>query len=148
MAHVLPFSDRAERARAAVATFYGTSLDQALERHLHEDAFARALALFRDARARVPAYARFLAERGFTGADVRTRADFERLPALTKANYYRRPTLPGLGRDGRLEHSDFVAVSSGSTGEPAIWPRFVSDELATAERFEQVLGDAFRVQER
>ncbi|HSU39947.1 MAG TPA: phenylacetate--CoA ligase family protein, partial [Polyangiaceae bacterium] len=148
MAPALPFSDRAERARAALTTYYTTSLDQALERHLHEDAFARALALFEDARARVPAYASFLAERGFTGADVRTRADFERVPAMTKANYYRRHTLPELCRDGRLEHSDFVAVSSGSTGEPAIWPRFVSDELATAERFEQVLGDAFRVQER
>jgi phenylacetate-CoA ligase len=148
MPPALPFSDRAERARAALTTYYTTSLDQALERHLHEDAFARALALFRDARARVPAYARFLAERGFTDADVRTRADFERLPALTKANYYRRHTLPELCRDGRLEHSDFVAVSSGSTGEPAVWPRFVSDEFATAERFEQVLGDAFRAQER
>jgi len=148
MAHVLPFSDRAERARAASAAFHGTSLDQALERHLHEDAFARALALFHDARARVPAYGRFLAEHGLTGADVRTRADFERLPAMTKANYYRRHALPELCRDGRLEHSDFVAVSSGSTGEPAIWPRFVSDEFATAERFEQVLGDAFRAHER
>jgi phenylacetate-CoA ligase len=41
-----------------------------------------------------------------------------------------------------------LAVSSGSTGEPAIWPRFVSDELATAFRFEQVLRDAFRAHER
>ncbi|HEV8550642.1 MAG TPA: phenylacetate--CoA ligase family protein, partial [Polyangiaceae bacterium] len=50
--------------------------------------------------------------------------------------------------DGRLEHSDFLAVSSGSTGEPAIWPRFVSDELGTAERFEQVLADAFGARSR
>jgi len=35
------------------------------------------------------------------------------------------------------------AVSSGSTGEPTIWPRFVSDELGTAFRFEQVFRDGF-----
>ena len=148
MPNALPFSDRAERARAALAKFYATSLDQALERHLHEDAFARALALFQDARARVPAYARFLAEHGAPAADVLSRAEFERLPTPTKANYYRQHPLPALCRDGRLEHSDFVAVSSGSTGEPAIWPRFVSDELGTAERFEQVLADGFRAHER
>jgi phenylacetate-CoA ligase len=148
MPHALPSSERVERARAAFTSFYTTSLDQALERHLHEDAFARARALFHEASARVPAYARFLAEHGFTSAEVRTRAEFERVPAMTKANYYRRHALPELCRDGRLEHSDFVAVSSGSTGEPAIWPRFVSDEFASAERFEQVLGDAFRAHER
>ena len=40
-----------------------------------------------------------------------------------------------------------LAVSSGSTGEPAIWPRFVSDEIGTAFRFEQVFRDAFAAHE-
>jgi phenylacetate-CoA ligase len=148
MPNALPLAERAERARAALAAFYATPLEQTLERHLHTDAFARAVALFDDARARVPAYARFLAEHGALDRTVRTRADFERLPTPTKASYYRLHPLPDLCRDGRLEHSDFVAVSSGSTGEPAIWPRFVSDELGTAERFEQVLTDGFRSHER
>lgn len=148
MSHALPLAIRAERARAALSGFYATSLDAALERHLHEDAFARALALFRDAASRVPAYARFLAEHGVSAASVHGRAEFERLPTPTKDSYYRRHALPELCRDGRLEHSDFVAVSSGSTGEPAIWPRFVTDEIGTAERFEQILGDAFRAHER
>jgi phenylacetate-CoA ligase len=79
---------------------------------------------------------------------VTSREAFERLPAPTKDTYYRRHALPELCRDGRLERSDFVAVSSGSTGEPAIWPRFVSDELGTAERFEQVLADGFDARRR
>jgi phenylacetate-CoA ligase len=41
-----------------------------------------------------------------------------------------------------------IAVSSGSTGEPAFWPRFVSDELAVAWRFEQVFRDSFRADQR
>jgi phenylacetate-CoA ligase len=36
-----------------------------------------------------------------------------------------------------------LAVSSGSTGEPTVWPRFVTDELGTAARFEQVLVGGF-----
>jgi phenylacetate-CoA ligase len=148
MSSSVPLLDRAESTLSALANFHATRLDDALERHLHEDAFARALGLFHDAAARVPAYARFLEEHGVSPAAIRTRAEFERLPTPTKENYYRRHALPALCRDGRLEHSDFVAVSSGSTGEPAIWPRFVTDELGTAQRFEQVLGDAFRARER
>jgi phenylacetate-CoA ligase len=41
-----------------------------------------------------------------------------------------------------------LAVSSGSTGEPTFWPRFVTDELAIARRFEQAFLDSFRADER
>jgi phenylacetate-CoA ligase len=41
-----------------------------------------------------------------------------------------------------------IAVSSGSTGEPCFWPRFVTDELEIAARFEQVFHDSFRAHER
>lgn len=137
-----------ERARAALDAFFARDLTTALGRHRHEDAAGRALALFQEAARRVPAYGRFLREHGVDAARVATPADFAQLPTPTKENYYRRHPLPDLCWDGRLEHSDFVAVSSGSTGEPAVWPRFVSDELGTAERFEQVLGDAFEARER
>jgi phenylacetate-CoA ligase len=79
---------------------------------------------------------------------VTGQSEFARLPTPTKESYYRRNELPELCREGRLERSDFLAVSSGSTGEPAVWPRFVSDELGTAARFEQVLGDAFDARSR
>jgi phenylacetate-coenzyme A ligase PaaK-like adenylate-forming protein len=36
-----------------------------------------------------------------------------------------------------------IAVSSGSTGKPAYWPRFVLDELAAAAQFEQIFHDSF-----
>jgi phenylacetate-CoA ligase len=138
-----PSTPQSERARAALAAFYGSELATTLSLHHRQSPSERALGLFRDAAARVPAYARFLAEQGVEPARVTTAADFARLPTPTKENYYRRHALPELCWDGRLERSDFVAVSSGSTGEPAVWPRFVSDEVGTAERFEQVLADAF-----
>jgi phenylacetate-CoA ligase len=134
---------QSERARAALDVYYASDLDRTLTLHHIEDPLERALALFRDAAARVPAYGRFLAEHGVDPTRVRSRGEFEQLPTPTKESYYRRHRLPDLCRDGRLETSDFVAVSSGSTGEPAIWPRFVSDEVGTAQRFEQVLRDGF-----
>jgi phenylacetate-CoA ligase len=41
-----------------------------------------------------------------------------------------------------------VAVSSGSTGQPAFWPRSALHEIDVAVRFEQVFCDSFRAQER
>jgi phenylacetate-CoA ligase len=41
-----------------------------------------------------------------------------------------------------------IAVSSGSTGEPTIWPRFLTDELLVALRFEQVFREAFDADRR
>jgi phenylacetate-CoA ligase len=137
-----------ERASAALRAYYASDLSAVLARHHATEPAAAALELFRDASARVPAYQRFLAEHSVDPRSVTTREDFERLPTPTKENYYRRHPLPELCRDGRLEASDFVAVSSGSTGEPALWPRFVSDEIGTAERFEQVFADALHARTR
>jgi phenylacetate-CoA ligase len=139
---------QSRRARSALAEFHTTPLEALLTEHRRVDPFDDALALFHDVAASVPAYAAFLAEHGVEWTRVTSRAEFERLPTPSKDSYYRRHPLPALCRGGRLEDSDFVAVSSGSTGEPAAWPRFVSDELGTAERFEQVLADAFRLRER
>ena len=39
-------------------------------------------------------------------------------------------------------------MSSGSTGQPTFWPRFLSDELPIAVRFEQVFHDSFQADQR
>ncbi|MDF5752292.1 phenylacetate--CoA ligase family protein [Spongiactinospora sp. TRM90649] len=100
-----------------------------------------ALALFRQVAERVPGYGAFLAEHGVRPGDVTTPADFARLPMTTKENYIRRHPLPAVCRDGVI--GDMIAVSSGSTGAPTFWPRSAADEAAVADRFEQVLADAF-----
>ena len=58
-----------------------------------------------------------------------TMDDFRRLPLTDKQNYHRRYPLPELCRGGRLDGCDIVAVSSGSTGQPTVWPRSLTDEL-------------------
>jgi phenylacetate-CoA ligase len=135
---------KSERARSAVAAFHGRELDQTLGEGAPDAAAARALELFHDVSRSVPAYRAFLKEHGVDPDGVRTVADFSRLPTTSKKGYHAPHRLADLCRGGELETCDFVAVSSGSTGEPTVWPRFVSDEIGTAWRFEQVLADSFR----
>ena len=104
----------------------------------------QAVELFHRVAGSVPAYRAFLREHGVDPAAVRTLADFERLPLMTKENYHRRYPLPERCRDGRLDDCDMIAVSSGSTGQPTFWPRSVADELAVAARFEQVFAGQLR----
>lgn len=113
-----------------------------------EDPREQVIRLFHRVAGTVPAYRAFLREHGIEPEQVRTFADFERLPLLTKENYHRRYPLPQLCRGGRLDGCDMVAVSSGSTGEPTVWPRSVTDELAVAARFEQVFTDSFAADQR
>src|ERR1700760_3328295 len=113
-----------------------------------EDPRERVVGLFHRVVASVPAYRAFLREHGVDPAAVRTFADFGRLPLLTKEDYHRRYPLPELCRDGRLDGCDMIAVSSGSTGQPTIWPRALTDELAIAARFEQVFADSFATGQR
>jgi phenylacetate-CoA ligase len=109
------------------------------------DGAQRALTLFRDAAVNVPAYADFLKVHGVEPGTV---SDLARVPMLTKDTYQRRYPLPMLCRGGRLDACDIVAVSSGSSGTPTVWPRSVLDERAVAARFEQVFHDSFRADER
>jgi len=134
--------------RPELSGFYETSLDVALTGHRERPPALRALALFHDVAASVPAYRAFLSEHGVDPSGVRTETDFAALPMMTKEAYFRRHPLPALCRDGALSATDMIAVSSGSTGEPTFWPRREADEREVAFRFEQVMRDSFSVHER
>jgi phenylacetate-CoA ligase len=140
--------DRTTRALSALSAFVQTPLSRLLDEHARADPFPAVLALFRDVAATVPAYRQILGEHGIDPATVGTPEEFARLPLLTKDGYLRRYPLAARCRGGDLSTCDFVAVSSGSTGEPTFWPRFVSDELAVATRFEHVLHDCFEADRR
>jgi phenylacetate-coenzyme A ligase PaaK-like adenylate-forming protein len=133
---------------AALEAFVAAPLSRLVGPRGDADAADGALALFRDVAANVPAYAAFLAEHGVDAGAVRTRADFGRVPPVTKESYVRRHPLRSRCRGGSLSSCDFVAVSSGSTGEPTLWPRSLADELPVASRFEQVFHDSFDADRR
>jgi phenylacetate-CoA ligase len=104
--------------------------------------------LFRRTAATVPAYRAFLAEHGVDAAAVTALPDVLRLPTVDKESYLRRHSLPDLCRGGRIEDCDLVSVSSGSSGQPTMWPRSITDELHVARRFEQVFRDGFQADRR
>jgi phenylacetate-CoA ligase len=141
-------SDKASVALGALEHFFSTELDEALERHHATSAAVAAVKLFHETARAVPAYGEFLREAGVAARDVKGPSEWAQVPVTSKETYHRRHPLAALCRGGVLSDCDMLAVSSGSTGEPAIWPRFVSDELGTAYRFEQVLRDAFGAQRR
>jgi len=121
-----------------LAKFIATPLDAALAGADDEQAARKdVLRLFHQVARDVPAYSRFLAEHAVDPESVSSFEDFTRLPLVTKANYHSQYSLADLCRGGRLEANDFVAVSSGSTGQPTFWPRFVTDEFAITRRFER-----------
>jgi len=128
--------------------FLDTNLDGLLAPGETSDGLAEALALLRRAADGVPAYGAMLKAAGLSASDIHDAADFAKLPLLNKENYVRRFPLEALVEGGDLAACDFLAVSSGSTGEPTLWPRGLHHELPVAVRFEQVLRDNFRAHER
>jgi len=138
-----------QRAAEAWRHFVDTPLDGLLAHaEAGSDGGAQAIALYHDMLAHVPAYRAFLAERGIDPETIRVAGDLQRIPLMTKANYVQRFPLAELVRGGKLTGCDMMAVSSGSTGKPTFWPRFASDELASAQRFEQAFHDSFQADER
>jgi phenylacetate-CoA ligase len=106
------------------------------------------LALFHQVVTTVPAYRAFLRDHSTDPESIKSEADFQRLPLITKKNYLQQHSLDSLCRNADLNDCDMVAVSSGSTGQPTFWPRTMADEFAVAVRFEQIFHDAFYADQR
>lgn len=132
--------EQTHNALEALKKFYLTPLDDLLRCVDAEDIV---LPLFARAAQQVPAYAAFLEEHGINATQVDSLEAFGQLPMMTKENYLRLHDLAALCWQGKLENCDMMAVSSGSTGTPTFWPRFVSDEVPVAVRFEQIFHDSF-----
>lgn len=119
-----------------------------MERFEMNQPIDRALEVFHETVAQVPAYRAFVEEHGIVPDRVRDPVAFARLPLVTKENYFHRFPLDARCRGGALSRAEMIAVSSGSTGEPTFWPRNTFDEALVAERFEQVFHDSFRADQR
>ena len=135
--------DKPQRVLASWQTFLNTSLNKQLQATIDAEAQTAVLELFHQVADTVPAYQNFLKQHDINPASVQTYADFEALPLTTKQNYLQPHSLAQLCRYGRLDTCDFIAVSSGSTGSPTFWPRFLTDEFQIAARFEQIFRTSF-----
>jgi phenylacetate-CoA ligase len=137
-----------QRVIQALTDFLTTPLDTQLQQHLQIPATDNVVTLFHQVATTVPAYQAFLQAHNINPESVTTFADFQQLPPITKQNYLQQYPLASLCRDGQIEKCDMVAVSSGSTGKPTFWLRFLTDELQIATRFEQIFYDSFATDTR
>ncbi len=135
--------EQSQKSLQAFQEFLTTPLETRLNQHQHTSAQSNVLALFHDVAATVPAYKKFLSENNINPNSIETYTDFQKLPLITKENYLQPNSLPDLCRYGELTKCDAIAVSSGSTGKPTFWARFITDELQIATRFEQIFHDSF-----
>ncbi|CAG0976187.1 partial phenylacetate-CoA ligase, partial [Anaerolineae bacterium] len=140
--------DRPSEAIERLSAFLKTPLDEALRQKLGCDPREHALRQFKSTVANVPAYQQFLASKGVNPVRIRSVEDFQSLPLTDKANYMQAYPLPERCKEGSLIVCDRLAVSSGSTGVPTVWPRAMVDELDVALRFEQVFRHGFQAHER
>ena len=137
-----------QRAVRAFQEFITTPFETRLEQHQNTSPESAALALFHDVAVDVPAYRAFLTKQGISHRSIQTFEDFAKLPLITKDNYLTRYPLADLCHNGQLATCDMIAASSGSTGKPTFWPRFLTDELQIATRFEQIFHDSFNADSR
>ena len=132
----------------AFQAFLSTSLDELLNSHSIATSETAMVDLFHRVVDTVPAYRSFLQTHGVNPETVRSLAEFQQLPLTTKDNYLRQYPLAQLCRQGQFTTCDFIAVSSGSTGQPSFWSRSLADEFQIATRFEQIFHDSFQADRR
>jgi len=133
-----------QSAIAALQTFLNTPLDVTLARHLKRVPQQVAVAHFHAVAAGVPAYQQFLAGHQITVSEVRKFSEFQQLPLMTKKDYILSYPLSERCYQGKLDDTEMIAVSSGSTGTPIVWPRAIQHELDVATRFEHIFKESFQ----
>jgi phenylacetate-CoA ligase len=109
----------------------------------------RALKLFHEMARRVPAYKDFLRKQKIDPANIKTIADFVKVPAIDKQNYLRSYPLEKLCWDGDFKGPSWVIAStSGSTGEPFYFPREKSQDMQYAGTAELYLRTNFEIHKK
>lgn len=99
----------------------------------------KVLRLFHFAAQHVPAYKEFLRINSIEYKKIQTIEDFQHVPIITKENYLSQFSLEELCWNGTLRSADFIASSSGTTGDPFFWPRSKIDEIETTIHHELLL---------
>ena len=83
-----------------------------------------AMRLFKEMSERVPAYKNFLKKHGVSPKQIKSIADFYKIPPISKENYLKKYPLEKLCWDGSLKKQSWtISATSGSTGKPFYFPR-------------------------
>src|SRR5476649_1285011 len=88
----------------------------------------KSLELFKKAAIEIPAYKQFLVSKKFAVSEVKTVADFTKIPMTSKKDYLQMAEHKDLVWAKNLSEPLWFCSTSGSTGEPYYFPR--DDTLA------------------
>jgi len=110
--------------------------------------FGRARDAFRRAAREVPAYADFLRRGKIMAECISTPQDFARVPPVTKANYLHHYPLNMLARHGDIAAAGTWSTSSGSSGQPAYWPRGALSLEQSIDLYDTIFRLSFQSRER
>ncbi len=99
------------------------------ENYWHKLAMHNASTLFSKMYEKIPAYRRFLQSHNCNVEKIVSEDDFLNLPIITKKEYLQKYSYEELLFDKPEKVKSFY-MSSGSTGEPTIWPRLPEADLS------------------
>jgi phenylacetate-CoA ligase len=96
----------------------------------------KAIQVFQQAAQRVPAYRDFLSKHQVKADKVQTIADFAVVPPTSKKDYISQYPLKDLVMDGDLDKVTVFHYSSGSTAQPTLWPKSITQDFAALKGVE------------
>src|SRR5262245_42180250 len=120
------------------------SLSSVPEKKFIDTGQKTALRLFRNMAVRVPAYKDFLKKNHINYKLIKSYADFQKIPPISKDNYLRTYPRQATCWDGDFKNNNWViSTTSGSTGEPFYFPRQRLQDLQYALTAEMYLKTNF-----
>lgn len=97
----------------------------------------KTLTVFHEAAEKVPAYQKFLREKGINPKEITTFEDFQKkVPIMNKEDYILKYSLAERCLETKLDKMYTMAASSGSTGESIFWPRLPEQDLMLPKYWE------------
>lgn len=105
--------------------------------------FQKALEIFRNASAKVPAYKALLRKHKINPDNVRNIRDFQKLPLIDKKGYIYKYFLKDIFPSKKIPPMAYA--SSGSSGKPTFWFRDDADEERGGQAHELIFRDIFQI---
>lgn len=106
---------------------------------------SKALNLFRLASQHIPAYKDFLKKNKVKSHLIKSYTDFCQVPITSKPNYIDQYTISQMSWNGNISSSNIISYSSGSRGNPYLWPRGDYQDFEGAFQFETMLTSLFQI---
>jgi phenylacetate-CoA ligase len=105
--------------------------------------FQKAHALFQKTAHDIVAYRRFLAAHGVAPSTIRSYADWQKVPVMTKRDYWYAYPFEEFFPKGMIP--PMVYASSGSSGNPTFWFRGDEQERSGAAIHRQIFEESFAI---